>query len=504
MLEFINQNLNKVDLHLRREAVKESQLFNKAFKGKSELGDSISWNSRLVCFGLGASLDLLYRIERVVLLVFNFAALTTVVVLRMPFAIILSPCLLSQQNKAISTFVKDSFNLLKAETKLAVENLAGFFISPMILATKNSVLALLSVEKNEQKKFEYLIMAANNGHVDSMVVLGEALLNGSYRSIVLSGRTEEGIKLLNQAIDDHSDKRAMIILGRFYNNPSTLDKSIDLYEKAVALDSDIARINLAVTLFQSNIDPVRARELYKVVADKGDTQAMIYYAQMLYNGEGGKQNIDEAKTLLAKAAAEPGEFQLLAKYDLANIKVNYDAYNSHNRMALLEGLKDDLTLCLDMEFIEISKEDVIDLLDRVCLEIDARNSDINAIKKLIALDNLPKDLLIEIYEIGAELGEESCLYNLGLTYLHADGKDEDLDKAVECFKKASDLDHLQARLQLAILMIEEIGSKETESEAIEILKELSTCSDLELAQKADSLLKHFEKKRKRSLFSFFG
>lgn len=56
---------------------------------------------------------------------------------------------------------------------------------------------------------------------------------------------------------------------------------------------------------------------------------------------------------------------------------------------------------------------------------------------------------IELYEKGAELGDEKCLYKVGLAYLNGlYGKNQNVDKAIDLLNKAEKKGNIEARIKL--------------------------------------------------------
>lgn len=587
-MNFIHNKLNQFDLHLRREAVNEFQCFKEAITGKSALGDTISWGNRLVSLGSGVSLELIYRIERV----FEFVAVSAFLVVSATSTLILSPSLICR-GSSLSNFVKESISLAKLESKLVIETFSGFLISPMVLSTTRALQALIIAEKNPQKKFEYLMMAATRGDNESLAIVGEAFLKGSYGEIELKNRSEEGIAYLQQA-GEKDNKKALKVLSKHYiaqnqnekvlplltkainngprvalklaeeivksdsvlaltlyklalknevngaksclvfsclnkkfthipseeqinegislvsdelkkdkpdldclnmlglhylHNPFTELEAKKIFERGIALGSDDSKINLARYFEDSKIDLDKARALYKEVADHDDVQAMIYYAEMLYKGIGGEQDVQNAKAILVKAKENAKDFLGDVIYHLAYIKYNCEEYEPTTRAQLLSELQKDLKQSLE-NLYDIYEDQVNNLQTIVSLEIQARNSDIDAINKLITIDTVRsnKKLLVDLYKLGDEWGDQNCSYQLGLAYLNADGIEKDEIAAFELFNKAADLEHENASLEVAGMHYFGRGTKKDEAAAIQRYQELAESKDPKIANEAKYLL----------------
>jgi TPR repeat protein len=126
-----------------------------------------------------------------------------------------------------------------------------------------------------------------------------------------NGALRSGVLYVEQAADK-GDVKSMAVLGVLHiigvpGIQHDLEKGKQLVLGAAAKgDIDASRVAGQGYLsgWMGSVDPGRASKYFQVGADRDDTKAMLYLAQLYFTGRGVAKNDLEADRLMAKAAAQ--------------------------------------------------------------------------------------------------------------------------------------------------------------------------------------------------------
>jgi len=147
---------------------------------------------------------------------------------------------------------------------------------------------------DDRKALEYFLQAANLGDRVGKYLAGECFYYGKGTSADIP----KAVEFLQEAAAMH-EPRAMDLLGTYYRRLRQFDQARKFYEDAAAAGYPLSLSNLGVLYMNGEgvqRSPEVAANLFKQGAEKGDPNAMFFYASCLEDGVGLQKD--------TKAAAE--------------------------------------------------------------------------------------------------------------------------------------------------------------------------------------------------------
>lgn len=301
--------------------------------------------------------------------------------------------------------------------------------------------------KDAEQAFFWIMKAAKQGHVSSMVVAAEMLYNGEGTQQNL----QESFKLRRQAAD-LGDAFAQGSLGWMYEKGEGCLPDPELaaywYRQAAEQELASAQCNLGfcyatgLGVEQSDTDAFR---WYMKAAKQGDHAGQRNVADCLQWGRGVEID-EEAAFDWYKAAAEQGE--LAAQYQLARM--------------LFEGAgcKQDAAEARK-QLRQAAQKDHAEAQNylALCYEWGWHDYPVNVTES------------ITWYKRAAEQDFAEAFYNLGVLYEDGKGFDQNDVEALRHYKKAAELGHGNAMTAYARFLKEGIGCSANRTESLKWLKQ---------------------------------
>lgn len=261
------------------------------------------------------------------------------------------------------------------------------------------------IPQDKKDAFRYFKMAADQGCTEAFFYYGCMLINGE----VSPPNKEEGMKYVKKAAD--------------------LD-----YPKAMGF--------YAMKLDEGN-DKKTAAKYYKMAADKGDSNSMYCYGDMLFTGDGIPANKKEAAKYLKKAA-DNGVIEAMSIY--SNMLLEGDGIPINEKEAA-NYLK-----------IMADKGDKVSMFNYGVLLMTGNGIHIN------------KNEGIKYIKKSADNGDDDAMFTYAKILMNGDGVAKNIKQAVMYAKKAADAGNEEACLGYGLLLINGDKIPADENEAIKYLK----------------------------------
>lgn len=299
-------------------------------------------------------------------------------------------------------------------------------------------------EENDLKKAkEFYETAASFGFVDAINQLGTMYLNGKG----VDKNPEKALELFEKAKKLGCVSSINQIAFMYENGvgfEKNVKKAIELYEEAAKKTQDSSALDRLCVLYLENKEYEKLKIAYNFLIKNGSAKAMNLYAIMLENGEGVKQDYNEAIKLYKRA-----------------IKLGSDDA-MYNLGCLYEEGKG-----VDQDY-----EDAIKLYE-MAVELENVNAMVNLGMLYLNGQGVKQDYkkAFELFEKGSELDTEGdCINNLGLMYQNGEGVKKDYVKAKELFEEAIDIGNTNAMNSLGMMYQYGHGVKKDFDQAITLFK----------------------------------
>jgi len=153
---------------------------------------------------------------------------------------------------------------------------------------------------DDRKALEYFLQAANLGDRVGKYLAGECFYYGKGTPADIP----KAVELLQEAAALH-EPRAMDLLGTYYRRLRQFDQARKFYEDAAAAGYPLSLSNLGVLYMNGEgvqRSPEVAANLFKQGAEKGDPNAMFFYASCLEDGVGLQKDIKLAAEWFRRSA----------------------------------------------------------------------------------------------------------------------------------------------------------------------------------------------------------
>jgi TPR repeat protein len=153
---------------------------------------------------------------------------------------------------------------------------------------------------DDRKALEYFLQAATLGDRIGKYLAGECYYYGKGTAIDIA----KAVEFLQEAAALR-EPRAMDLLGTYYRKLRQFDQARKSYEDAAAAGYPLSLSNLGVLYMNGEgvqRSPEVAANLFKQGAEKGDPNAMFFYASCLENGVGLQRDIKAATEWFRRSA----------------------------------------------------------------------------------------------------------------------------------------------------------------------------------------------------------
>jgi TPR repeat protein len=288
------------------------------------------------------------------------------------------------------------------------------------------------MEKDEKKAFEIYQKLAKQSYIDAQFQLGYCYDKGIGTKINKIIAIE-----LYKIAAEKGHNVAKYNLGLFYKNKKKLEEAIHRYNKVAVNGNEDVQFQLGYYYDKgigTEINKIKAFELYKIAAEKGHNVAQYNLGLLYENGEGIEKNLKKAIYWYNKAAENGNED---AQYNLGNCyrtgngmeKDEKKAFEIYQKLAKQSYIDAQFQLgkCFDNGIgTEINKMKAFELYKIIAENVAQHDYD-NTIKS--------SEKTFHWYQKAAVNGSKYAQYNLGLCYENGIGIDRDKDKAFVWFKK---------------------------------------------------------------------
>ncbi|GAB5365883.1 hypothetical protein AAMO2058_001096600 [Amorphochlora amoebiformis] len=244
---------------------------------------------------------------------------------------------------------------------------------------------------------------------------------------------------------------SMILLGDWYFNgtgpvPKDIPTSIHWYEKAAEKGdkSCMYKLGVIITSFPTQYDIEKAAYWWRRATQLGHPLATYNYASLLAEGVGVGKNLELAAKLF-EVAADPGGIAS-AGHNLGMLYIDG------------EGVTQDLKKA--KRWLEWAAGR--GLTESMC-QLGTMYSQEIGVKK-----DWEKALMY--FRNASHLGDAQALTNIGLCYLYGDGVPQNEEKAFDCFYKAAAKNNIQACFHLALLKKDGRGCKKDYAVAMDYME----------------------------------
>ena len=339
----------------------------------------------------------------------------------------------------------------------------------------------IGTSKKVSKAEEFYLRAANQGLIAARGALGKLQYNKL-------GKKDEGLANLESAAQQN-DYSALIALGVVFgesDDVNELEKAINYFLKASEVDlkggEPFARIGRIYGREGPLKDEKKAFEYYKQAAELGQVGAMRSLANYYVSGSGVDQD-DFLAFAWATKAVEKGNkkaFNALGEFYRFGIGTKKDAskaiecYKRFDEAGIgCWGALNIGEMYFFGEGVPIDYDEATRWFQKAC---DSKNPQpyvfIGRMYELGAYGEKNISQAISWYKKGQQLGSPFADYYLGSCYAH-DEILPDLEKAVECYIKASDVGLMEAKLELAKCYQQGLGAEQDLLKAYNLYLEIT-------------------------------
>lgn len=269
------------------------------------------------------------------------------------------------------------------------------------------------------------------------------LISGFFCVVFFLGNISLGIEKILKNIKDDS-------------NIVTLS-SIQLFEKS----TDPAQLYKAGLAYLMGVkvqsDPIKAKKLFSLAAEKGNADAQAYMGIMCQNGLGGPTDIQMAKTFYLAGAKQEND---LALFGLGSLYTT----TGNSKAEIYQGIK---------------------YLEKIAQRTNATAHDIDIkikAQRLLASIYEGNALVVpdlakakSYYEMAAKQNDADAQYSLGIL----NSKEKSYDEAKKWFERSANQKFVRAYTALANLYFNGHGVKKDYTQAKKLYEEAANAQDLE-------------------------
>ncbi|NBM55338.1 tetratricopeptide repeat protein [Proteus vulgaris] len=266
------------------------------------------------------------------------------------------------------------------------------FLSIPILAYSSPQIKCIAEEKN----FSACEILATQGDNKALLVLGRFYETGTEVE-----KNVEKAEQIYQLLADKNDADGFNQLAMLKEDQGKKQEAILLYQRAIELGSSSANYNLGI-LYKYNNNYKKAKEMFeKAITDNNSGKAMMSLGDLYFDGFGVEKNMELAEHWY-KAA------------------IQADNYLAITRLGILYG-------------------------------------------------NLEKyDEAIIYYQEAIKKGDPAAMNSMGLLYQHGFGVKRDINKAVKFYQDATEQDEIGGLINLGLMYEEGLGVPQNYEKSIEL------------------------------------
>lgn len=274
----------------------------------------------------------------------------------------------------------------------------------------------------EENNFPACEALANQGDDEALLIVGRFYETGTGVE-----KNIEKAEEIYQRLSDKNDANGMNRLAMLKEDQGKKNEAILLYQKAAELGSSSADYNLGI-LYELDNNYTKAKEMYEIAIKKHkSSSAMMSLGDLYRNGRGGEINTDLAEKWYKESIKFGNDFAI-------------------TRLGYLYG--------------------------------DLENYD-DAIK---------------CYEKAIIKGDPAAMNSMGLLYQHGFGVQRDINKAVKLYQDASNKDSLGGLINLGLMYEEGLGVPQSYEKAVKLYKRAYQLGYTDIQLRIDYLDKKMHKK----------
>lgn len=250
---------------------------------------------------------------------------------------------------------------------------------------------------------------------------------------------QSGYEKIKEAAEENYPE-AVLEMGRLYLKYDDLEKAKKNFKKAFNLGLDIAKVDIAVMLLNGD-EPLKGVRLLEEMHDSNLFSNDFQLFSAYHNGIGVEKNTEKAGKYL-KSSIEQGDSN--AEHQLALISIqnkNYKDALYWASMASDKGNDTAKSLLANMLILGIGSKDV-QLGFNILFNLSNANN-LFAMKSLASFlvqgKYNPKDYNTAkiLYEKCAGLGDDHCIFFLGMCFVHGIGVEKDVEKGKQIIRFSS-------------------------------------------------------------------
>lgn len=266
------------------------------------------------------------------------------------------------------------------------------FLSIPILAYSSPQIKCIAEEKN----FSACEILATQGDNKALLVLGRFYETGTGVE-----KNVEKAEQIYQLLADKNDADGFNQLAMLKEDQGKKQEAILLYQRAIELGSSSANYNLGI-LYKYNNNYKKAKEMFeKAITDNNSGKAMMSLGDLYRHGKGVEQNIELAKKWY-------------------NSSIRAGNYFALTRLGIL--------------YSELEKYDEA----------------------------------IIYYQEAIKKGDPAAMNSMGLLYQHGFGVKRDINKAVKFYQDATEQDEIGGLINLGLMYEEGLGVHQNYEKSIEL------------------------------------
>lgn len=289
------------------------------------------------------------------------------------------------------------------------------FLSIPILAYSSPQIKCIAEEKN----FSACEILATQGDNKALLVLGRFYETGTGVE-----KNVEKAEQIYQLLADKNDADGFNQLAMLKEDQGKKQEAILLYQRAIELGSSSANYNLGI-LYKYNNNYKKAKEMFeKAITDNNSGKAMMSLGDLYFDGFGVEKNMELAEHWYKSA-------------------IQADNYLAITRLGILYG-------------------------------------------------NLEKyDEAIIYYQEAIKKGDPAAMNSMGLLYQHGFGVKRDINKAVKFYQDATEQDEIGGLINLGLMYEEGLGVPQNYEKSIELYTRAYQLGYTDIQLRINFLNKHF-------------
>lgn len=271
----------------------------------------------------------------------------------------------------------------------------------------------------EEKNFSACEILATQGDNEALLVLGRFYETGTGVE-----KNVEKAEQIYQLLADKNDANGFNQLAMLKQNNNKEQEAILLYQRAIELGSSSANYNLGI-LYKHNNNYKKAKEMFEIAIKKDhSSSAMMSLGDLYRHGKGVEQNIELAKKWY-NASMQTGNYFALTR--------------------------------LGILYSELEKYDEA----------------------------------IKCYQEAIKKGDPAAMNSMGLLYQHGFGVKRDISQAVKLYQNAANKDGIGGLINLGLMYEEGLGVPQNYQKAVELYTRAYQLGYTDIQLRINFLNKHF-------------